>query len=257
MEVALYRLVGSVGPAPDYLLGHSIGEIAAAHVAGVLSLPDACRLVAARGRLMAELPTGGAMVAVQAAEDEVLPLLDGYEQLVGVAAVNGPTSVVLSGEEAATVEIAARIGALGRRTRRLQVSHAFHSPLMEPMLQEFRALAAGLSYHAPRTLVVSEVTGALATADDLCSPEYWVRHVRQPVRFADSVRALQAQGVSRFVELGPDGMLSAMTSDCLSGDPADTAVIPMIRDRRGRAGLAARRTGPGLRERPAGRLARP
>ncbi|TDT97691.1 acyl transferase domain-containing protein [Streptomyces sp. 846.5] len=232
LEVALYRLVGSVGLEPDYLLGHSIGGIAAAHAAGVLTLPDAGRLVTARGRLMANLPPGGAMVAVQAAEDEVLPLLAGREHEVGVAAVNGPTSVVLSGVEAATLAVAAEIEALGRRTKRLQVSHAFHSPLMEPMLKEFGTETADLGRHELRIPVVSEVTGALASAEELSSPEYWVRHVRQAVRFADGVSRLQQQGVSRFIELGPDGTLSAMAATCLTGDPADTAVIPLIRDRR-------------------------
>ncbi|MEY9835584.1 SDR family NAD(P)-dependent oxidoreductase [Streptacidiphilus sp. EB103A] len=231
LEVALYRLVGSLGLEPDCLLGHSIGGITAAHAAGVLTLPDAGRLVTARGRLMAALPPGGAMVAVQAGEDEVLPLLAGREHEVGIAAVNGPTSVVLSGVEAATLAVAAEIGALGRRTKRLQVSHAFHSPLMEPMLKEFGEEIADLGRHELRIPVVSEVTGALASAEELSSPEYWVRHVRQAVRFADGVSRLRQQGVSRFIELGPDGTLSGMAAACLTGDPADTAVIPLIRDR--------------------------
>ncbi|MFE9664899.1 acyltransferase domain-containing protein, partial [Streptomyces sp. NPDC005955] len=224
VEVGLFRLVESLGVRVGFVGGHSLGEVVAAYVAGVLSLEDACVLVSARARLLEGLPDGGVMVAVEAGEGEVLPLLSAG---VSVAAVNGPGSVVLSGVEGEVWEVVGRLG--GRRSSRLRVSHAFHSPLVEPMLDEFRAVVEGLSFGEPVLGVVSNVTGEVVSGGVMGVPEYWVRHVREAVRFGDGVEAMVGAGVGVLLELGPGGVLSGLVSGVVSG----VLAVPVLRGDRG------------------------
>jgi len=212
IEVALAALLRHWGVVADVVLGHSVGEIAAACVAGALSLADAAKVVAGRGRLMAGLPAGGVMVAVAAGEAEVTPLLT---EGVAIAAVNGPNAVVISGAEAPVSAIAEGLARRGRRVHRLAVSHAFHSPLMEPMTEEFSALVADVSPQQPRIAMISNVSGRLA-GPGYGSAEYWVEHVRRPVRFADGARAAESSGAGLFVEVGPGGGLGAAVEQSLT-----------------------------------------
>ncbi len=226
LEIALAALWQSFGVTPDVVIGHSVGEIAAACVAGALSLPDAARLVAARGRLMAGLPAGGMMVAVSATEADVAPLLNGA---VSIAAVNGPQSLVLSGEQVAVGAVADRLAAGGARVHRLAVSHAFHSALMEPMMGDFAAAAADVSAAEPRIALVSNLTGQLA-APDYGSVGYWVDHVRKPVRFVDGVRLAESLGAGVFLEVGPGAALTSAVEQSLTTDRA-TSVVTMAKGR--------------------------
>ncbi|HEY2056881.1 MAG TPA: SDR family NAD(P)-dependent oxidoreductase, partial [Amycolatopsis sp.] len=224
IEVALFRLARSWGIEPAYVGGHSIGEVVAAHVAGVFSLPDACALVAARARLM-QAAAGGVMVSLRASEDEVTPLLG---EDVSIAGINGPEAVVISGTAEAVGRVVAVFEGQGRKTKRLAASHAFHSPLMDPLLGEFGRAIENLTFEAPKIPVVSNLTGAIAD-DTLRTPGYWVRHVREAVRFADGVRTLRAAGVNGFVELGPGGVLSALTLEVLADETDDVVAVPLLR----------------------------
>ncbi|MES9542838.1 SDR family NAD(P)-dependent oxidoreductase [Actinomadura sp. NPDC000600] len=227
VEVALFRTLVAWGLRPDLLAGHSIGALAAAHAASVLTADDAAELVAARGRLMQALPSGGAMAAFEAAEEEIVPLLrDG----VVIAAVNGPAATVVSGDEDAVDRLVAHWSGLGRKARRLRVSHAFHSPRMDPMLDEFRRVAEGLAWHPPQIPIISDRTGRPAGEGELTSPAYWTEHVREPIRFLDALRSAADAGGRFFVESGPGGGLAAAASEAC-GDAAPITAATLRRDK--------------------------
>ena len=214
LEYALAMLWQAWGIQPDLLLGHSLGEIVAACVAGVFSLEDALTLVAARARLMGALPAGGKMVAVFAAEAYLQALLEPYPHQVAIAAVNGPRHVVIAGEQQTIDQLVASLTVADIQSRPLTVSHAFHSPLMQPLLAEFQQVVATLRYHKPALPIVSNLSGRIAGAE-MATPDYWVNHVRQTVRFADGVATLVAQGVGIFVEIGPKPTLVGMAQQCI------------------------------------------
>ncbi|GAB3844832.1 hypothetical protein GCM10027610_059970 [Dactylosporangium cerinum] len=213
VHVGLHALALNWGITPDYLTGHSIGELSAAHLAGVLSLPDAALLVAARGRLMNAATPGGTMIAIEATEAELTPMLD--PALASIAGINSPTSTVISGDTDTVTQVAAHWAALGRRTKRLTTSHAFHSPHMDAILDEFAAIAATITYHPATIPVISNQTGNIATDQQLSSPEYWTRHIREAVRYRDMITTLERAGTNTYLELGPDNTLSALTHTCL------------------------------------------
>ncbi|WP_439958717.1 SDR family NAD(P)-dependent oxidoreductase, partial [Saccharomonospora xinjiangensis] len=267
IEVALVRLAESFGVVPDIVSGHSLGEVTAAFVAGLWSLPHACRVVAARARLMQALPEGGAMAAIVATEQEVRDdLIDRAARRLGegaaqspgsppplpvsIGAVNGPTATVISGEAALVEEIAESWRARGRRVRNLTVSHAFHSALMDPMLDDYRRELSDIEFDTPTMPVVSTVFGAEADLAAMADLEYWVRQVREPVRFADAVRSLRRLGVSTVIEVGPGTVLSMLARDTLDhdGDDGRDAVgtrMPAGRDTAGVRCVPLLRTGRG------------
>ncbi|CAL9277936.1 Narbonolide_10-deoxymethynolide synthase PikA1, modules 1 and 2 [Streptomyces sp. SudanB5_2050] len=223
LEVALFRLLESWGVRPGCLIGHSVGELSAACVAGLWSLEDACRVVAARARLMQALPAGGVMVAVRAEAGELAGFLG--EDVV-IASVNAPGQVVIAGPEGGVERV---VAACGARSRRLAVSHAFHSPLVEPMLGEFRRVVESVAFGVPSLRVVSNVTGAWVDPEEWGTPEYWVRQVREPVRFADGVATLLDAGVRTFVELGPAGTLTSMVTHCADATATSVTAVPALR----------------------------
>ncbi|MBO2456942.1 type I polyketide synthase [Actinomadura violacea] len=214
VQAGLLTVLEACGVRPDAVAGHSVGEVAAAYAAGVVSLPDACRLVAARGRLMQALPEGGAMAAVAVSETDMLNALQGVAG-AEIAAVNGPQAVVISGDQDAVDHITDTFREQGVRVRRLRVSHAFHSPRMDPVLDELAQIAAQLTYSPPALPWAGALTGELVTEP---GPEYWVGQARRPVRYADAVATLAAQGVRVFIEIGPDGTLSALGPAALNDD---------------------------------------
>ncbi|MGW1993888.1 type I polyketide synthase [Embleya sp. NPDC001921] len=224
LQVGLYRLMARFCGEPNHLIGHSVGEIAAAHVSGALDLDSATRLVAARGRVMQTVTERGAMLAVRASEEQVSALL-GPNERVGIAAVNGPESVVVSGHREAVVELRDRLVAGGTSAKLLEVDHAFHSPLMEPILDEFAASIGEIPAGRVSIPVVSTRSGRVATVEELTSVTHWVRHVREPVRFFTAVEYARTAGAGTFLEVGPGSTLTSITKEAFAGAGADDAVV--------------------------------
>ena len=235
LEYALATLWRSWGVEPSVVMGHSVGEYVAACLAGIVSLDDGLRLIAERGRLMQALPRDGAMVALLTDEATVVEALAPHTANVAIASVNGPRNVVVSGRRAAVDAVVATLTDAGVETRPLAVSHAFHSPLMDPMLDEFERLAEQVTYAPPRLRLLSNVTGAV-DPDAGTSARYWRRHVREPVRFADGMTTLGQEGCEVFLEIGPQPTLLGMGRQCLpdtTGDERTRAWVPSLR--RGRS----------------------
>ncbi|WP_293062787.1 type I polyketide synthase, partial [Moorena sp. SIO3F7] len=217
LEYALFKLWDSWGIKPSVVMGHSVGEYVAACISGVFSLEDGLKLIAMRGKLMQKLPSGGEMVSVMASESQVTEAIKEYTSQVTIAAVNGPESIVISGESGAIATICDKFKNMGIKTKQLQVSHGFHSPLMEPMLTEFEAVAKQVTYKEPKIPLISNVTGTEVGAE-ITTADYWVRHVRQPVKFAQSMETLHKQGAEIFLEIGPKPVLLGMGRECLMGE---------------------------------------
>ncbi|RKZ93723.1 MAG: short-chain dehydrogenase [Candidatus Parabeggiatoa sp. nov. 1] len=227
LEYALAKLWQSWGIEPTVVMGHSVGEYVAACIAGVFSLEDGLKLITERARLMQALPRGGEMVSVLADEEQVRTAIEPYTQTVSIAAINGPKSIVFSGEGDTVQTIVTALQSQGIKTKKLQVSHAFHSPLMEPMLAEFEGIAQKVTYATPKLSIISNLTGGFVT-DEMTSAEYWCRHIRQPVKFAASMETLQQQGINVFVEIGPKHNLLGMGRQCLSDD-VEGVWLPSLR----------------------------
>ncbi len=229
IEYALATLWQSWGVAPSAVMGHSFGEYAAACVAGVLSLSDAATMVVARGRLMAALPGHGLMTVVEASEQELLAAIEPHADVVAIAAINGATNCVISGERDTVMAIAGTFAAQGRRVKNLRVSHAFHSPLVEPILDEFEAALSSVTFAAPRVSLISNLTAAVADLGAIGHTTYWRDHLRYPVRFAASVGVLAAQRITHFVEMSPHPVLLGMAADCVAGG----TWLPSLREDQG------------------------
>jgi malonyl CoA-acyl carrier protein transacylase len=231
LEYALFQLWKSWGIEPTAVMGHSVGEYVAATVAGVFSLEEGLKLIAERARLMQALPENGEMVAVFANESKVQASIQPYAQQVGIAAINGPQSIVISGQRDCIEAAIASLQAEGIKTKKLNVSHAFHSPLMEAMLAEFERVATDVTFSSPRIKLLTNITGELATTE-ITTPEYWCRHIRQPVRFAASIENLYQQGYEVFVEIGPQPILLGMSRYCLPVETRNFAFLPSLSSKR-------------------------
>jgi|GEM_PF-2825932 len=229
LETALFRLWEALGIQVDMVLGHSIGELVAAHVSGLLSLEDAAKLVCSRGCLMAKQATpGGAMASLQVSEAEAHELIEQVEGYAEIAGINGPHQTVISGESSAVQQLEEHCRTYGRKTLMLQVSHAFHSAHMDAMLSSYEEVAAQLSFSKPVLPLISHVTGELASFEELCRPRYWGEQVRNAVRFFDGILQANALGATTFLECGPKAVLSGMARDCLSECESSSTFIASL-----------------------------
>jgi myxalamid-type polyketide synthase MxaB len=233
LEFALAELWKSWGIRPQCVMGHSVGEYAAACVAGVFSVEDGLKLIAARGRLMQALPKNGTMIAIKADGASVAPLVARHRDVLSIAVINGPADVAISGERNAAETVAAELEAAGIKTRELTVSHAFHSPLMDAMLEDFAQVAKTVTYAQPRVSLISNLTGAEA-GPEVARADYWVRHAREPVLFARGMSALSAGDCDVFLEVGPQPVLLGLGRTCVTEDRAEaSAWLPTLRSNRG------------------------
>ena len=214
LEYALAQLWLSWGIVPSAVMGHSVGEYVAACVAGVFSLEQGLKLITARGRLMQQCERGR-MVSVAGDSALVCKELQQYAGQVAIAAFNGPDNTVISGQTEAVEELAQKLATMGMKTKALTVSHAFHSPLMNPMLPAFEQIAASIKYASPSIPLISNLSGAMATTDEITKASYWVRHARNAVRFSDSMQTVRERGCQVFLELGPSPTLLGMGAKCL------------------------------------------
>ncbi|MGZ9225613.1 MAG: type I polyketide synthase, partial [Anaerolineales bacterium] len=235
LEYALAELWRSWGIRPSIVMGHSIGEYVAACVAGIFSLEDGLKLVAARGRLMQALPAGGQMATIFTDQEHVMEALKPYAGQISIAAVNGPQHIVISGEGAAIQAVLANLANAGIKSRKLTVSHAFHSPLMEPILSDFEKIASEVTYSTPKIKIVSNVSGQLAMGTTLVQAAYWRDHVRQTVQFETSMKTMRSQGLKLFLEIGPNPVLLELGQRCLSENEEPLTWLPSLRRGRGDA----------------------
>ena len=230
IEYALAQLWQSWGVKPSLVMGHSVGEYVAAVVAGIFSLADGLKLIAERGRLMQSLPQNGSMVALMADGDRVLAVIESFGRDVAIAAYNGARNTVISGRTKAIANVVSKLEAEGIKAKYLKVSHAFHSPLMEPMLADFARVAQEVSYSAPQIDLISNLTGELATAD-IATSQYWCNHILQPVQFARGMKTLSQQKTKILLEIGAKPILLGMGNNCLA-DSADYTFLPSLRPHR-------------------------
>ncbi|MEL7406510.1 MAG: alpha/beta fold hydrolase [Cyanobacteria bacterium J06558_2] len=232
LEYALAQMWLDWGVQPSVLTGHSVGEYVAATLAGIFSLPDALKLVATRGKLMQNLPQGGAMYAVFTDEATVAELIAPFGEQIAIAAVNTRQSIVISGNTATVQEVASKFESQGIKSKQLKVDHAFHSPLMQPILEEFGRVAQEISYNLPQIKLISNVTGKVAM-DEVASSDYWIKHVVAPVRFADGMTSLHQEQCQIFLEIGSQPILLGMGRGVISVDAnEDIAWLPSLRPRK-------------------------